>query len=58
MKKHLFESIEKERSTVKRAIILILMAMFLLTGCETFSGFGRDMKKAGNWVEKKAEQSK
>ena len=43
---------------MKRAIILILMAMFLLTGCETFSGFGRDMKKAGNWVEKKAEQSK
>jgi len=43
---------------MKRAAVLILLAVFLLTGCETFSGFGRDMKKAGNWVEKKAEQSR
>jgi predicted small secreted protein len=43
---------------MKRAAVLIFLAIFLLTGCETFSGFGRDMKKAGNWVERKAEQSK
>lgn len=43
---------------MNRAIILILLAVFLLTGCETFSGLGRDMKKAGDWVERKAEQSR
>jgi predicted small secreted protein len=43
---------------MKRAAVLILLAMFLLTGCETFSGFGRDMQKAGDWVERKAEQSR
>jgi predicted small secreted protein len=43
---------------MKRAAVLILLAAFLLTGCETFSGFGRDMKKAGDWVERKAEQGK
>jgi predicted small secreted protein len=43
---------------MKRASVLILLAVFLLTGCETFSGFGRDMKKAGNWMERKAEQGK
>jgi predicted small secreted protein len=43
---------------MKRTTVLILLAIFLLTGCETFSGFGRDMKKAGDWVERKAEQSK
>jgi predicted small secreted protein len=43
---------------MKRAAVLIFLTIFLLTGCETFSGFGRDMKKAGNWVERKAEQSK
>jgi predicted small secreted protein len=43
---------------MQRTIILILLEIFLLTGCETFSGFGRDMKKAGDWVERKAEQSR
>jgi predicted small secreted protein len=43
---------------MKRAAVLILLAIFLLTGCEAISGFGRDMKKAGDWVERKAEQSK
>lgn len=43
---------------MQRLAVLILLAIFLLTGCETFSGFGRDMKKAGDWVERKAEQSK
>jgi predicted small secreted protein len=43
---------------MKRAAVLILLAMFLLTGCESVSGFGRDMQKAGDWVERKAEQSR
>jgi predicted small secreted protein len=43
---------------MKRTAVLILLAVFLLTGCETFSGFGRDMKKAGDWVERTAEQSR
>jgi len=43
---------------LSRFIVLILLATFLLTGCETFSGFGRDLQKAGDWVEKTADQSK
>lgn len=43
---------------MKRLAVLILLAIFLLTGCETFSGLGRDMKKVGDWVERKAEQSR
>lgn len=43
---------------MKRAALLILMTMFLLAGCETFSGLGRDLQKAGDWVERTAEQSR
>lgn len=43
---------------MKRVAVLIFLATFLLAGCETFSGFGRDMKKAGEWVERTAEQSR
>jgi len=43
---------------MKRAVALMLLAAFLLAGCECISGLGRDVQKAGNWVEKKAEESK
>lgn len=35
------------------AILLITTALFI-SGCETFSGFGRDMEKAGGWIQEKA----
>lgn len=44
---------------MKRIVALILLSGFLfLSGCECISGLGRDMKKAGDWVEKKAEEGK
>lgn len=40
---------------MKRILIPILIAMALfVTGCETFHGFGRDVEKAGEWVQEKA----
>lgn len=44
---------------MKRMAAWILLSTFLfITGCECIRGLGRDMQKAGDWVEKKAEQSK
>lgn len=34
--------------------LTLLLAFLLLAGCETMSGLGRDLQKAGNWVEKEA----
>jgi predicted small secreted protein len=35
------------------AILLIITAL-LISGCETFSGLGRDLERAGEWVQEKA----
>lgn len=43
---------------MKRLAALALLASLLLAGCECLSGFGRDLQKAGEWVEKKAEESR
>jgi len=44
---------------MKRLIALgLLILMLALTGCECMSGFGRDMQKAGDWVEKEADKHK
>lgn len=43
---------------MKRAAVLIFLTIFLLAGCECISGLGRDMRKAGDWVERKAEENK
>jgi predicted small secreted protein len=41
---------------VKNIIALLLIVSFLcISGCETFRGFGKDVEKAGNWVQKKAK---
>jgi predicted small secreted protein len=34
--------------------ILLIVATLSLSGCETFNGLGRDMEKAGEWVQEKA----
>ena len=36
-------------------IIASLVIALLAGGCETFKGVGRDMQKAGNWVEDTAK---
>jgi len=40
------------------AALLLVAAFLFLSGCECIGGLGRDMQKAGNWVEKKAEEGK
>lgn len=41
---------------MKRILALLLIAAVLfISGCETFQGFGRDVEKAGEWVQEKAE---
>lgn len=35
------------------AILLITTTLFI-SGCETFRGLGRDLEKAGEWVQEKA----
>jgi predicted small secreted protein len=32
-------------------IALLILALTCIAGCETFKGFGRDMQKAGDWIE-------
>ena len=31
--------------------LLLLVSLLLLTGCETFHGLGKDLEKAGEWVQ-------
>ena len=42
---------------VRKIILTLLIVLFLMTlaGCETMHGFGKDLKKLGNKIEKKAE---
>ena len=42
---------------MKRIAILMLMVWAAaLTGCETMKGFGKDMEKAGEAIQKKADK--
>lgn len=48
---------------IDRAIQLLLLASIivgplLLTACNTVEGAGQDVKRAGEWMEKKANQAK
>ena len=46
---------------MKRLIALMLLAMFSigsLTACNTMAGVGRDVEKAGDKIEDKAEDCK
>ena len=41
---------------MKRIIALVLLVSVLfISGCETFRGFGKDVEKAGEWVQDKAK---
>jgi len=41
---------------MKMAVVILMLGLIaLLSGCETMKGFGKDVQKAGEWVEEKAE---
>ncbi len=42
--------------TSKFAILLLVLLLFI-AGCECMSGFGRDIQKAGNWIERSADRA-
>lgn len=35
--------------------IVMISLLVLLSGCETMKGLGKDVQKAGEWVEETAE---
>ena len=41
---------------MKKVIIASLAAMFVLTGCNTFKGLGKDVSSAGNAVTGTAQE--
>jgi len=40
---------------MKKILVASMMAAFVLTGCNTFKGFGQDVSKAGDKVTQTAE---
>ncbi len=36
---------------MKKLFILLLISMLFISGCECVSGLGRDVQKAGKWME-------
>jgi|TARA_B100000524_G_C23595119_1_gene350495 predicted small secreted protein len=47
-----------EEITMKKLVIASLTAMFVLTGCNTFAGFGQDVERAGEAVTDGAQDVK
>jgi predicted small secreted protein len=39
---------------IRKILILILLSTLFISGCECISGFGRDLQKAGSWLERNA----
>ena len=35
--------------------LLLIVSVLFISGCGTFHGFGKDVEKAGEWVQEKAE---
>ncbi|MDA3903012.1 MAG: hypothetical protein PF441_06140 [Desulfuromusa sp.] len=36
----------------RKLLVLILLSTLFIAGCECVSGFGRDLQKAGSWIER------
>ena len=50
-----------KRTALKRTVYLLVLAMFsmnMLAACNTVAGAGKDVQKAGEKVEEKAEDCK
>ena len=43
---------------MKKLLAAILAGSFLLTACNTMEGFGRDVEKTGDKIEKSAQRNK
>jgi predicted small secreted protein len=41
-----------------RKIAICLLSIFILSACNTMSGFGKDVKHVGNKVENSADEHK
>ena len=39
-----------------RLMMMLLAAALFLGGCETTKGVGKDVQKAGDWIEEKASK--
>jgi predicted small secreted protein len=39
-----------------RIIAGLAIVVFLLSACETTQGFGRDLQRAGTWIEETADR--
>ncbi|EEH69975.1 MULTISPECIES: entericidin A/B family lipoprotein [Acinetobacter] len=42
---------------MKKVLVASIMTAFVLTGCNTFKGFGQDVSKAGDKVTQTAEKT-
>ena len=42
---------------MKKILVASIMTAFVLTGCNTFKGFGQDVSKAGDKVTQTAEKT-
>ena len=38
---------------MRKMLVLILLSTLVLSGCGCISGFGRDLQKAGSWLEQR-----
>jgi len=38
----------------KILVLLLVLITLIISGCETFHGLGKDVEKAGEWVQEKA----
>jgi predicted small secreted protein len=42
---------------IRKLFVCLLFTLIVnLVGCETFKGLGRDVQKAGNWIEDTANR--
>ena len=39
-------------------VLLLMVGILALSGCNTLEGFGKDLKSVGGKIEKKAEEKK
>ncbi|SHJ35296.1 Predicted small secreted protein [Malonomonas rubra DSM 5091] len=37
-------------------LILLLVSSLFISGCECTAGFGRDLQKAGSWIERNSSR--
>ncbi len=41
---------------MKKLFVLLLISMLFIAGCECVNGLGKDVQKAGKWMEKQSQQ--